>query len=124
MRGGWFHTGDLARVDEDGYYFIVDRKKDMIIVSGYNVYPIEVENVLLRHPKILDAAVVGVPNEYQGESVKAVLVRRAGEALEVRDVIEYCREHLAAFKVPRVVEFRNELPKNATGKLLKRELRG
>jgi long-chain acyl-CoA synthetase len=124
MRGGWFHTGDLARVDSDGYYFIVDRKKDMIIVSGYNVYPIEVENVLLRHPKVLDAAVVGVQNEYQGESVKAVLVRRPGEALEAAEVIEYCRAHLAAFKVPRVVEFRGELPKNATGKLLKRELRG
>jgi long-chain acyl-CoA synthetase len=124
MRGGWFHTGDLARVDEDGYYFIVDRKKDMIIVSGYNVYPIEVENVLLRHPKVLDAAVVGVASEYQGESVKAVLVKRPGEALEASEVIEYCREHLAAFKVPRVVEFRQELPKNATGKLLKRELRG
>jgi long-chain acyl-CoA synthetase len=124
MRGGWFHTGDLARVDSDGYYFIVDRKKDMIIVSGYNVYPIEVENVLLRHPKILDAAVVGVENEYQGESVKAVLVRRPGESLEAAEVIEYCRAHLAAFKVPRVVEFRDQLPKNATGKLLKRELRG
>jgi long-chain acyl-CoA synthetase len=124
LRGGWFHTGDLARVDSDGYYFIVDRKKDMIIVSGYNVYPIEVENVLLRHPKVLDAAVVGVANEYQGESVKAVLVRRQGETLEAAEIIEYCRAHLAAFKVPRVVEFREQLPKNATGKLLKRELRG
>ena len=123
LRGGWFHTGDLARRDADGYYFIVDRKKDMIIVSGYNVYPIEVENVLLRHPKVLDAAVVGVANEYQGESVKAVLVRRPGAALEAAEIIEYCRAHLAAFKVPRVVEFRDELPKNATGKLLKRELR-
>jgi len=124
LRGGWFHTGDLARVDADGYYFIVDRKKDMIIVSGYNVYPIEVENVLLRHPKILDAAVVGVPNDYQRESVKAILVTRPGESVEAAEVIEYSRAHLAAFKVPRVVEFRSELPKNATGKVLKRELRG
>ncbi|HVU01692.1 MAG TPA: long-chain fatty acid--CoA ligase [Polyangiaceae bacterium] len=123
MRGGWFHTGDLARMDADGYYTIVDRKKDMVLVSGYNVYPIEVENVLLRHPKILDAAVIGVPDEYQGESVKAVLVLRPGQSLETKEVQDYCREHLAAYKVPRHVEIRTELPKSATGKVLKRELR-
>lgn len=123
LRGGWFHTGDMGRVDADGYYTIVDRKKDMVIVSGYNVYPIEVENVLLRHPKILDAAIIGVPDEYQGESVKAVLVVRPGEALEAKEVTDYCREHLAAFKIPRHVEFRAELPKSPTGKVLKRELR-
>jgi len=124
FRGGWFHTGDLARRDADGYYTIVDRKKDMVIVSGYNVYPIEVENVLLRHPKVLDAAVIGVPDEYQGESVKAVLVLRPGQELDKEAVAAYCREHLAAYKVPRQVEFRSELPKSATGKVLKRELRG
>jgi len=123
MRGGWFHTGDLARIDADGYYTIVDRKKDMIIVSGYNVYPIEVENVLLRHPKILDAAVIGVPSEYQGESVKAILVLRAGQTVEDKEIEGYCREHLAAYKVPKLVEVRTELPKSATGKVLKRELR-
>jgi long-chain acyl-CoA synthetase len=123
MRGGWFHTGDLARIDADGYYTIVDRKKDMVIVSGYNVYPIEVENVLLRHPKIMDAAVIGVPHEYQGESVKAVLVLRPGHTVEPKEITEYCREHLAAYKVPRHVEVRTELPKSPTGKVLKREIR-
>jgi long-chain acyl-CoA synthetase len=123
LRGGWFHTGDLAKVDDDGYYTIVDRKKDMVLVSGYNVYPIEVENVLLRHPKIMDAAVIGVPDTYQGESVKALLVVRPGEQLEPAEVIEYARKHLAAFKVPRHVEFRAQLPKSPTGKVLKRELR-
>jgi long-chain acyl-CoA synthetase len=95
----------------------------MIIVSGYNVYPIELENVLLRHPKILDAAVIGVKDAYQGESVKAVLVARPGETLETDEVVRYCREHLAAFKVPKYVEIRDQLPKSATGKVLKRELR-
>jgi long-chain acyl-CoA synthetase len=123
MRGGWFHTGDLARVDADGYYTIVDRKKDMVLVSGYNVYPIEVENVILRHPKILDAAVIGVPDDYQGESVKAVIVLRGGEQMEPKELTDYCRKHLAAYKVPRHVEIREELPRSATGKLLKREMR-
>jgi len=123
LRGGWFHTGDLAKVDEDGYYTIVDRKKDMVLVSGFNVYPIEVENVLMRHPKIMDAAVIGVPDTYQGESVKALLVVRPGESLEPAEVIEYARKYLAAFKVPRHVEFRTQLPKSPTGKVLKRELR-
>ncbi|HEX7671618.1 MAG TPA: long-chain fatty acid--CoA ligase [Polyangiaceae bacterium] len=123
MRGGWFHTGDLARIDADGYYTIVDRKKDMVIVSGYNVYPIEVENVLLRHPKIMDCAVIGVPDEYQGESVKAVLVLRPGQAVQPKEITDYCREHLAAYKVPKHVEIRAELPKSATGKVLKREIR-
>ncbi|HVW26855.1 MAG TPA: long-chain fatty acid--CoA ligase [Polyangiaceae bacterium] len=123
MRGGWFHTGDLAKIDADGYYTIVDRKKDMVLVSGYNVYPIEVENVILRHPKILDAAVVGVPDAYQGESVKAFIVLRPGESMDVKELTDYCRKHLAAYKVPRHVELRAELPRSATGKLLKRELR-
>ncbi|HEX4335492.1 MAG TPA: long-chain fatty acid--CoA ligase [Polyangiaceae bacterium] len=123
MRGGWFHTGDLARIDADGYYTIVDRKKDMVLVSGYNVYPIEVENVILRHPKVLDAAVIGIPDDYQGESVKAFVVLRPGESMEPKELTLYCREHLAAYKVPRHVEFREDLPKSVTGKLLKRELR-
>ena len=123
MRGVWFHTGDLARIDADGYYTIVDRKKDMVLVSGYNVYPIEVENVLLRHPKVLDAAVVGIANAYQGESVKAFIVLRPGESMEQKELTDYCRQHLAAYKVPRHVEFREDLPRSVTGKLLKRELR-
>jgi long-chain acyl-CoA synthetase len=123
MRGGWFHTGDMGRVDEDGYYYIVDRKKDMIVVSGYNVYPIEVENVVLRHPKVADAAVIGVPDEYQGESVKALLVLKAGETMSLDELTGYCREHLAAFKVPRHMSIREALPKSPTGKVVKRELR-
>jgi long-chain acyl-CoA synthetase len=123
FRGGWFHTGDLGRVDEDGYYVIVDRKKDMVLVSGYNVYPVEIENVLLRHPKVIDAAVFGVPSDYQGESVKAVVVLRPGAAASEDDIKAFCRERLASFKVPRFVEFQASLPRNPAGKLLKRELR-
>ncbi|MBM4363121.1 MAG: long-chain fatty acid--CoA ligase [Deltaproteobacteria bacterium] len=124
LRGGWFHTGDLGRVDERGYVTIVDRKKDMILVSGYNVYPIEVENVLLRHPGVLDVAVIGVKDEYQGESVKAVVVPRPGATPDPAALSTYCREHLAAFKVPRYYELTEALPKSPTGKVLKRELRG
>jgi len=123
MRGGWFHTGDMGRIDEDGYYYIVDRKKDMIVVSGYNVYPIEVENVIMRHPKVVDAAVIGIPDDYQGESVKAVLVLKQGETLGLDELTAYCREHLAAFKVPRHMSVRESLPKSPTGKVVKRELR-
>jgi len=123
MRGGWFHTGDLARVDEDGYYYIVDRKKDVVVVSGYNVYPIEVESVIVRHPHVLECAVVGVPHPYQGESVRAFVVPRSQAELTEQEIIEFCGENLAAFKVPKTVVFRDSLPKNATGKILKRMLR-
>jgi len=123
MRGGWLHTGDLGRVDDDGYVFIVGRNKDLIIVSGYNVYPIEVETEILRHPKVLDCAVVGVPDDYQGESVCAVVVRRPGEALDQDDLQAHCRRTLAAFKCPKHVVFRDEIPKSASGKILKRALR-
>ena len=123
FRGGWFHTGDLAKVDEDGYYYIVDRKKDMILVSGFNVYPREVEEFLYRHPKIADAAVVQAPDEYQGESVMAFVVLRQGQTATEREIIDYCRDGIAVFKCPRHVEFRAELPKNMTGKVLRRELR-
>jgi long-chain acyl-CoA synthetase len=123
MRGGWFHTGDMGRIDEDGYCYIVDRKKDMIVVSGYNVYPIEVENVILRHPKVVDAAVIGVPDDYQGESVKAVLVVREGETISLDELTAYCRERLAAFKLPKYLSVRESLPKSPTGKVVKRELR-
>ena len=123
IRDGWFYTGDLGRIDEDGYYYIVDRKKDMILVSGYNVYPIEVENVILRHEKVIDCAVIGVPDSYSGERVKAVVVLKPGAELGLEELEAYCREHLAAFKVPRLLEVRDALPKNPTGKVLKRELR-
>jgi long-chain acyl-CoA synthetase len=123
LRDGWFHTGDMARLDRDGYYTIVDRKKDMIIVSGYNVYPAEVENALFHHPAVADAAVIGVPDPYQGESVKAVVVRRAGSNPTEDEIIAFMRERVAAFKAPRSVAFVEALPKNRTGKVLKRELR-
>ena len=123
FRDGWFHTGDMARMDEDGYYYIVDRKKDMILVSGFNVYPREVEEVLYKHPKIADAAVVQSPDEYQGESVLAFVVLKQGETATEKEIIDYCRSEIAVFKCPRRVEFRAELPKNMTGKVLRRELR-
>jgi long-chain acyl-CoA synthetase len=123
FRNGWFHTGDMARVDEDGYYYIEDRKKDMILVSGFNVYPREVEEFLYRHPKIADAAVVQAPDEYQGESVLAFVVLRQGETATEEEIIQYCRDGIAVFKCPRRVVFTDALPKNMTGKVLRRELR-
>jgi long-chain acyl-CoA synthetase len=123
FRGGWFHTGDMGRFDDDGYLYIVDRKKDMIVVSGYNVYPIELENVIMRHPDVVDCAVIGVPSDYQGESVKACVVLKPGASMTIEELQAYCREHMAAFKVPRFISVREGLPKNATGKLLKRVLR-
>lgn len=123
MRGGWFHTGDLGYRDEDGYYYIVDRKKDMLIVGGLNVYPREVEEVLHTHPAVLEAAVIGVPDEIRGERVRAVVVLREGAQAQGPDLIRHCRERLANFKVPKDVVFVDELPKTLTGKVLKRELR-
>ena len=123
MRGGWFHSGDLAKQDNHGFVTLVDRKKDMVISGGENVYPIEVEQVLFRHPDIVEAAVIGVPDENWGEAVTAVLVRREGADLDAQAITEYCRERIARFKCPRRVEFVDELPRNATGKVLKRDLR-
>lgn len=123
IKDGWFYTGDMGRFDEDGYLYIVDRKKDMIVVSGYNVYPIELENVIMRHPKVADCAVIGVPDDYQGESVKACVVLAPGETMEQEEFEAYCREQMAAFKVPKHFTVRDELPKNPTGKILKRVLR-
>lgn len=123
MRNGWFHTGDMGRFDADGYLTIVDRMKDMIVVSGFNVYPIEIENVILRHPKVQDCGVIGVPDSYQGESVKACVVLHPGQELSREEFDAYCREHMAAFKVPKHLSIRSALPKNATGKMLKRVLR-
>ncbi|RLD97378.1 MAG: long-chain fatty acid--CoA ligase [Aquificota bacterium] len=123
LRNGWLHTGDMARMDEEGYFYIVDRKKDMIISGGYNIYPREVEEVLYEHPKILEAAVIGVPHEYKGEIVKAYVVLRKGEVVTAEEVIEFCRERLAPYKVPKEVEFANDLPKSMIGKVLRRELK-
>jgi long-chain acyl-CoA synthetase len=123
MRGGWFHTGDVAYEDEDGYLFLVDRKKDLIIVSGFNVYPREVEDALYRHPKIAEAAVVGVPHPYTGEAVKAIVVLKPGMTATDEEIIEFCKRSLARFKCPQVVEFVETLPHTDTGKILRRVLR-
>jgi len=122
MRGGWFHSGDMARVDEDGYFFIVDRKKDLIIRGGYNVYPREVEEVLYEHPKIREAAVVGVPHDEWGEEIGAAVVTLEGEELTPEEVSAYVKDRIAAYKYPRVVWFLDDLPKGPTGKILKREI--
>ena len=122
MRGGWFHSGDMARVDEEGYFFIVDRKKDMIIRGGYNVYPREVEEILYEHPKIREAAVLGVPHNEWGEEIGAAVVLHEGEQLSSEECSAYVRERIAAYKYPRVVWFLDDLPKGPTGKILKREI--
>jgi long-chain acyl-CoA synthetase len=122
MRGGWFHSGDMARVDEDGYFFIVDRKKDLIIRGGYNVYPREVEEILYEHPKIREAAVVGVPHDEWGEEIGAAIVLHEGEELDPDEVSAYVKERIAAYKYPRIVWFLDDLPKGPTGKILKREI--
>src|SRR5215211_5847051 len=122
-RDGWFHTGDLARVDEDGYFFIVDRKKDMIIRGGYNVYPREIEEVLYAHPAVQEAAVVGVPDDALGEEVGAAVVLCKGESLGADELRAYVKDQVAAYKYPRKIWFVDELPKGPTGKILKREIR-
>jgi long-chain acyl-CoA synthetase len=122
IRDGWLYTGDLARMDEDGYFYIVDRKKDLIIVGGFNVYPREVEEVLYNHPDIVEAAVLGVPDLNLGEAVKCYVVSKNPNTTE-EQLLEYCREHLAKYKVPYSIEFLEELPKNTTGKILRRALK-
>jgi len=120
---GWFKTGDIATRDDDGYYFIVDRKKDMIIRGGFNVYPREIEEVLYAHPAVAEVAVIGIPHERHGEEVKAVLALKPDEEATAQDIIGYCKEHLAAYKYPRVVQFMDSLPKGPTGKILKRAIK-
>ena len=123
LEGGWFRSGDMGRMDEKGYTFIEDRKKDMILVSGFNVYPNEVEGVAVMHPAVLEAAAVGIPDEKSGELVKLFVVCRDGQSVTDKDLIAFCRESLTGYKVPRLVEFRKELPKTNVGKILRRELR-
>ncbi len=123
FRGGWFRSGDLGYRDEDGYFFIVDRKKDLIIRGGYNVYPREVEEVLYTHPAVGEAAVIGKPDDRLGEEVVAVLAAKPDACLDADDVIAFTRVRLAAYKCPRVVRIVDELPKGPTGKILKMELR-
>lgn len=122
LRNGWLYTGDIATIDADGYVAIVDRKKEMIIVSGYNVYPREVEEALAKHPAVLEGAAIGVPHPIKGEEVKAFVVLRPGQTATADDLIAFCREQLAPFKVPKAIEFREALPKTLIGKVLRRQL--
>jgi len=123
LKDGWLHTGDIAVQDEDDYFFIVDRKKDMIIAGGFNIYPRDVDEVLYQHPKIQDAVTVGVPHEYRGETVKAFVVAKEGEMVTEDEIIAFCKEKLTAYKIPKLIEFRKELPKSAVGKVLRKVLR-
>lgn len=120
---GWLRTGDMAFMDEDGYFHIVDRKKDMIIAGGFNIFPREVEEVLFEHPEVKEAAVIGIPDDYRGETVKAYIVRKAGSDVAEAELDRFCRDKLASYKVPRVYEFRDSLPKTMVGKVWKKELR-
>ena len=122
-RGGWFSAGDLARRDDEGYLYLVDRKDDKIVSGGINVYPREVEEVLLRHPAVVEAAVFGVPDERWGESIQAAVVVTVDDGPSAAEIIEYCRLELAGYKLPKAIEFLPALPRNASGKILRRELR-
>ncbi len=123
MRGGWLHTGDLAVIDDDGYITLVDRKKDMIISGGENVYSVEVEQILYAHPQVLEAAVIGLPHEVWGEVVTAVIVPKPGQVIDPEELQTFCRQFLAGYKIPRMVLFVEQLPRNASGKILKYKLR-
>jgi long-chain acyl-CoA synthetase len=122
FRNGWFHTGDIGYRDADGYYFIVDRKSDMIIRGGENIYPREIDEVLYQHPQVAAAAVIGVPDELYGEEVAAVVVLKPDAKTSEQEVIDFCKARLADFKCPKTVRFVEDIPKGPTGKLLKREL--
>ena len=123
LRNGWLHTGDLGRMDERGYVYVVDRSKDMIISGGMNIYPREVEEVLQQHPAVFECTVIGVPDPKWGEAVKGVVVLRPGHAVTEQELIDFCRQHMASYKKPQSIDFVDELPKSAYGKILKRELR-
>jgi len=123
LKDGWLYTGDIGLFDEDGYLTIVDRKKDMIIAGGYNIFPREVDEVLFEHPKILEACTIGVPDRYRGETVKSFVVAKPGESLTEQEIVTYCQDRLAAYKVPKKIEFLESLPKSAIGKILRREIK-
>ena len=124
MRDGGFRSGDLARRDEDGFYYVVDRAKDMIVRGGFNVYPREIEDVLMTHEAVSLAAVVGVPHESHGEEIKAYLILKDGASVSADDLVAWSKEQMASYKYPRIVEITDSLPMTATGKILKRELTG
>ncbi len=123
LRDGWLYTGDIGKVDEEGYFYIVDRKKDVVIAGGFNVYPREIDDVLIEHPKITEACAVGIPDPYRGETIKAFVVLREGETMTAEEVIQHCTKKLARYKVPKSVEFMDALPKSGVGKVLRKELR-
>jgi long-chain acyl-CoA synthetase len=123
LTDGWLHTGDVGQMDEEGYIYIVDRKKDMIIAGGFNIYPREVDEVLYQHPKVAEGVTVGIPDAYRGETVKVFIVLKPGEKATDKDIIEFCKQKLAAYKVPKIVEFRDSIPKSAVGKILRKVLR-
>ena len=122
LRNGWLYTGDIARMDEEGYFYIVDRKKELIKPGGYQVWPREVEEVIISHPKVLEVGVAGIPDPYRGETVKAWVVPKPGETLTEQEILDWCKERLAKYKIPTQIEFRSELPKTTVGKILRREL--
>ena len=123
IRNGWLYTGDMAVIDREGYVTIVDRKKDMILTGGENVYSTEVENVLYMHPAVLECAVIGIPDEKWGETVKAVVVLKAGRQATETDIVQFCKDHIAHYKSPKTVDFIDALPKTGSGKIQKKELR-
>ncbi|MGO8878916.1 MAG: AMP-binding enzyme, partial [Desulfomonilaceae bacterium] len=123
LKDGWLLTGDIAIFDEEGYFTIVDRKKDMIISGGFNIYPRDVDEVLFSHPKILEACAIGVPDDYSGERIKAYVVLKERETANTGEIIDYCKKNLAKYKIPKYVEFVDSLPKSAIGKILRKELR-
>lgn len=122
LRRGWLHTGDVATMDEDGYFYIVDRKKDMIVASGYNVYPREIEEILFEHPAVFEAVAIGISDEYRGEAIKAFVVKNQDNNVTEEEILSFCKERLAPYKTPKSIEFRDELPKSTVGKLLRRVL--
>ena len=123
FRDGWFHTGDLARRDDQGFYYIVDRKNDMIISGGINVYPREVEEVIYTHPAVMDCAVIGVVDEKWGETIKAVITLKEGQQVTEDEIVELCKDQLASYKKPTSVDIVADMPRTASGKILKRELK-
>jgi long-chain acyl-CoA synthetase len=123
LRDGWFYTGDIGRLDEEGYLYITDRKGDLIISGGHNIYPREVEEVLATHPDLAESAVIGVPDGDMGEVIKAFVVVRQNSVVDSEELIRFCKERMAAFKVPRYIEYRDSLPKDGPGKIIKKLLR-
>jgi len=123
IRDGWLFTGDIARMDEGGYFYIMDIKKDMIIAGGFNIYPKDIDQILAEHPKVAEAVAVGIPDRYRGETVKAFVVLKPGETATAEEILNFCRQNLAKYKVPTQVEFREALPKSSSGKILRRILR-